>query len=69
MMAFAGARPEELYTLKWTDVDIEKGLVVFTSDKGKRRTRRTVGLTNRVGTALGNLPGDNELVFGGVKSF
>jgi len=69
MLADCGARPIELYTLKWAEVDFEKGLVLFTSDKGKRRTRRTVGLTERAAAAIADLPQNNKFVFGGVKSF
>jgi integrase len=44
MVADTGARPTELWHLKWEDLDLENRNVTLTSDKGVRRTRRTIPL-------------------------
>lgn len=67
MIADTGARPVELWQLKWTDVDLEKGFVTLMSDKGVKRTYRTNPLTSRVVSELGKLDKYNEYVFGGIK--
>jgi integrase len=66
MIADTGARPIEMWHLKWSD--IQDAFVTLTSDKGKKRTRRTRGMTTRLRTELDKLPKYNEMVFGGIKS-
>jgi integrase len=68
MIADTGARPVELWQLKWTDVDLEKANVTYTSDKGIRRTRRTIPLSERCIVELNAQPRLNPFVFGGIKS-
>lgn len=67
MIADTGARPVELWQLKWTDVDLEKGFVRLMSDKGVKRTYRTNPLTPRVISELASLARFNEYVFGGIQ--
>lgn len=67
MIAETGARPIELWNLTWGDIDFENESVTYTSDKGVRRSRRTVPLTKIVLRELMELPRNGELVFG-VKS-
>ena len=69
LLADTGARPVELYNLTWNNVDLAGKRVILTSDKGKRRTRRTIGLTDRVTKALYTLDSQEALVFSGIKSF
>jgi integrase len=68
MIADCGARPVELWYLKWSKVDFETMEVTLMSDKGVRRHYRTVPITTRVAEALQKLPRLNEYVFGGIKS-
>jgi integrase len=68
MLADTGARPVELWNLKWKDVDLDKRLVTLTNDKGKRRNRREVPISARLYDELMELPRTNHLVFGGLKS-
>jgi integrase len=66
MIADTGARPIEMWNLRWSDVSGE--FVTLTSDKGKKRTKRTRGMTVRLQSELEKLPKINEFVFGGIKS-
>lgn len=68
LMADCGGRPIEQFNLRWGDLDLVADTVLFTSDKGKRRLKRVVGLTVRAKEALMELPKLNEFVFGGIKS-
>lgn len=66
MIADIGARPIEIWNLKWSDVDGD--IVVLTSDKGKRRIRTPKAMTPELKAEIGALPKFNEYVFGGIKS-
>lgn len=50
-----GARRGELLRLLWKDVDFVNGLLTVTSYKGKKMTRRTVGMTARLRVELERL--------------
>ncbi|HRJ90052.1 MAG TPA: site-specific integrase [Pyrinomonadaceae bacterium] len=68
LIADCGARPVELFNLKWNDLDMSEGSVRLTSDKGRKRTVRKIFLTRRAREAVADLPRFNEYVFGGIKS-
>jgi len=68
LLADSGARPIEVFTLLWDNVDLVNRKVIFTSDKGKRRTRRNIGITERTAEAIDALPRHNKFVLGGIKS-
>jgi integrase len=68
MVADVGARPIECWNLLWSDVDLNEGWAILTSDKGKKRRRDKVWLTPRLSNALRQLPRENEFVFGGIRS-
>ncbi len=68
--ADTGARPVEMFNLKWTAIDFLKRVVTLRSDKGKKRTFRDITLTDRVYDELKTLNENkiNEFVFGGIRS-
>lgn len=69
LIADTGARPVELWRLKWDeDVDFETGYIFYTSHKGVRPTREGVPMTKRVIAALNELPRINEYVFSGIQT-
>jgi integrase len=68
LIADTGARPVELWQLRWSDVDLPNANITYTSDKGVRRTRRTIPLTDRCVSELRLLPRMNDYVMGGIKS-
>lgn len=68
MVADVGARPIEIWNLLWSDLNLEEGWVILTSDKGKRRVKTKMYLTPRLIESLSQLPKLNEYVFGGIKS-
>lgn len=67
MIADAGARPKELWRLKWPDLDLENRTVILTSYKGKRVLRRAIPLSDRLHAEMVKVPHINEYVFGGIQ--
>jgi integrase len=67
LIADCGGRPIECFNLNWSDVDLINKTVIFTSDKGRKRTRRLIYMTDRLYNELLNLPRLNEYVLGGIK--
>lgn len=63
-----GARPVETYRLKHADVSLDDGFLILTSDKGRKRTFRKIGITERLAAELSSIPVTNEYVLGGIKS-
>lgn len=68
LIADCGARPTEIFQLKFSEIDFVERFVTFTSDKGRRRTKRKIYLTERLYNELLTLPRTNEYVLGGIKS-
>jgi len=57
-----GARIGEAWSLKWTDIDLERGIVTFTPEKRSRP--RQVKITPKLCSALAVLPRKTGRVFG-----
>lgn len=62
MIADIGARPVEVFNLTWGDIDGRR--ITLTSDKGKRRARRTLVATERLLEALSHLDRHTPTVVG-----
>lgn len=67
-----GARRGELLSLRWRDVDLNRGLLTVTSYKGKKTTTRTIGMTARLKAEFERLyelaPPDQDARVFGIES-
>lgn len=62
MITDIGARPVEIWNLTWKDINGRE--ITLTSDKGKRRTKRTLVATTRLMQALEKLDRTRDSVMG-----
>lgn len=61
MALFTGMRRGELFKLKWTDVDFDKGFILIRAPKGGKS--QTIPLNDRARDVLNNHPRTSEYVF------
>jgi integrase len=65
LLVLTGQRRSEIGSLRWTEVDFERGLIVLPPERSKNHRQHELPMSTQVRAVLERQPRKNEFVFGG----
>jgi integrase len=64
LLILSGQRRSEIGSLKWSEIDLERGLIIFPPDRCKNGRQHELPISNQARAILERQPKQNEWVFG-----